>query len=146
MKMLEKLYDFYHPINPSYFIRRLNSSLPQHVMSLVTLLGSFAPSSFTSTMIHAQHLHRIVAFGQSIVLKEYIQECVAEGLHVDIDLIEADTKDKLRAVLLLKTILCTRASDVMIFHNAWNQVIQNMYTILNILYTVSFSCLFDCRV
>ena len=115
-------------------------------MSVVTLLGSFSPASFTSTMIHSQHLHRIVSFAQSIVLKEYIQDCIAEGLAISIDSIESDTKDKLRAVLLLKTVLCTHASDVMIYHAAWNQVTQNMYTVLTLLYNVFLFPSSHCRV
>ena len=71
-------------------------------------------------------------------MKQYIKDYQQQGLPLSVDVIEADIKDKLRAVLLLKTLLCTHASDVMIYHASWNQVTQNMYTILTILYTVFF--------
>ena len=87
-------------------------------------------------MIHSQHLHRIVALGQNIILNQYIQACMEEGNSVSFDIIDSDTKDKLRAVFLLKTILCTRASDVMVYHASWNQVVQNILQILSVLYSV----------
>lgn len=61
-----------------------------------------------------------------------------QGLPITVDIIETDAKDKLRGVLLLKSILCSPASFVMVYHTSWNTVTQNMLQILTILYNVLF--------
>lgn len=60
--------------------------------------------------------------------------------------IENDTKEKIRIVLLLKTILCTPASGVMVFLPSWSDVIRGMQGLIDVLLEVLLETYLLCRI
>ena len=117
---------------------RFHTTIPQAIINLLTLLGSYSPRSFASTRTHAQHLHRLVSYALSIFQKPYLQSRMTEG-PIDASDIENDTKEKIRAVLLMKTVLCTKASGVMLFLPSWETVVQGIRSVIDILLQVGQS-------
>ena len=124
----------------SYFVMRFHPTIPQAIVNVLTLLGSYSPRSFASTRTHAQHLHHLVTFALSIFQKPFVQAYLSAypDQTIDTGMIENDTKEKIRAVLLLKTILCTMASGVMLFLPSWANVVQGMRSVIDILLQVCF--------
>lgn len=119
----------------SYFIERFDNTLPQSVFSVLTLLGSYAPQSFVSTRTHAQHLHRLCDFAFAIVDSPYLEAAARRG-ESELEAVEGDVREKLRVAVLLKTMLCTQASTVMMFLPMWNAVLQRMAQFVKVLHEV----------
>ena len=117
---------------------RYHTTIPQAIINLLTLLGSYSPRSFASTRTHAQHLHHLVSYALSIFQKPYLQSRMTAG-PVDANDIENDTKEKIRAVLLMKTVLCTKASGVMLYLPSWETVVQGIRSVIDILLQVGRS-------
>ncbi|KAM7454095.1 hypothetical protein BLSTO_05149 [Blastocystis sp. subtype 1] len=115
-----------------YFLKRRNSSLPQSLFGVLTLLGSYAPQSFASTRTHAQHLHRLVSF-----CLEVIAQPLLPAGEVTAEQVESDNREKMRVAVLLKTVLCTHAADVLVFLPAWQEVTRGVQGMLAVLYQVN---------
>lgn len=125
---------------------RFEATLPQVILNTLTLLGSYSPHSFASTRTHAQHLHRLTAFALSVVQQSYLQAVTNAGGILDATTVESDTKEKMRIVLLLKTILCTPASAVMVFLPSWNEVVRGMRLMIDVLLEVMINVFVLCRI
>lgn len=132
LQQFQKLWVFWPHMSDRYFLKRCNSSLPQSLFGVLTLLGSYAPQSFSSTHTHAQHLHSLVAFCLEIISRPRLP---AQG-DVSADQVESDCREKLRVAVLLKTVLCTRAADVLVLLPAWRDVVQGVQGMLAVLYHV----------
>lgn len=123
-------------VHCSYFLKRFNSSLPQNIFSVLTYLGSYAPQSFLSTRTHAQHLHRLAAFCLDIIDHPYLEAIQQSGGSLNTGSVEGDCREKMRVAVLLKTILCTHASDVMVFLPMWKDLVARVQRMMAILYEV----------
>ena len=132
LQQLQKMWVFRPCVSRSYFLKRRNSSLPQSLFGVLTLLGSYAPQSFASTRTHAQHLHRLVAF-----CLEVIAQPLLPAGEVTAEQVESDNREKMRVAVLLKTVLCTHAADVLVFLPAWQEVTRGVQGMLTVLYQVN---------
>ena len=135
LQQLQKLWVFLARVSGSYFLKRCNSSLPQSVFGVLTLLGSYAPQSFVSTRTHGQHLHRLVAFCLDVIDRPLLSSAQREG-GLTAEQVESDCREKLRVAVLLKTVLCTHAADVLVFLPAWEEVVRRVQGMLAVLYEV----------
>lgn len=106
----------------------------------MTLLGSYSPHSFISTRTHAQHLHRVCDFAFSVIDASYLSAATSQGIS-DVEAVEGDLKEKLRVTVLLKAMLCTQASTVMMFLPTWSSAVQKMLHLVKTLHEVSVHCL-----
>lgn len=132
LQQFQKMWVFWSRMRDRYFLKRCNSSLPQSLFSVLTLLGSYAPQSFSSTHTHAQHLHSLVSFCLEIIARPLLP---AQG-DVTADQVESDCREKMRVAVLLKTVLCTRAADVLLLLPAWKNTVQGVQGMLAVLYQV----------
>ncbi len=135
--LFQQLYQISHHLSCRYFLTRFETTLPQTILNTLTILGSYSPHSFASTRTHAQHLHRLTSFALNVIQQSYLQAVTSTGGIIDANTIENDTKEKIRIVLLLKTILCTPASGVMVFLPSWSDVVHGMRGLVDVVLEVS---------
>ena len=107
------------------------------MFAILTLLGSYSPRSFTSTLIHGQHLHRLTLFALDLINDSYLTAWQVANGRLSVDAVENDTQEKIRIALLLKTVLCTNAANVMLYIPSWNQMVAQVEHLAVILHHVS---------
>ena len=135
--LFQQLYQISHHLSCRYFLTRFETTLPQTILNTLTILGSYSPHSFASTRTHAQHLHRLTSFALNVIQQSYLQAVTSTGGIIDANTIENYTKEKIRIVLLLKTILCTPASGFMVFLPSWSDVVHGMRGLVDVVLEVS---------